>query len=315
MSALASAAMVLASGIAQAINYPDRIIRLINPFSSGGTTDILARILAERLSTELGRRVIVDIKDGGGNIGLEFAARSPADGYTLAMYPVSSVMAPSAYKNLEYDPIKDLSAVALVGTVPALLVVHPGRSINSVAELIAYAKANPGELRYASAGIGSSPHLYMELFKHQAGVDILHVPYTGQGPSIFDQIAGQVDLSFQTATAILPHVRSNQVRAIATSAMEPFKPLPEVPSISKTVPGFDASTWFGIVAPAGVPKAIIDKLNSAIMKVLAHPAVMTTWDELGVTVAPNNAEQFSAFIRSEHEQWAKVAERAGVKRD
>lgn len=311
---LSFAALVLAPGVARAITYPDRIIRMINPFPSGGTTEILARIIAEHLSSELGQRVIVDTKAGaGGNIGLEIAARSPADGYTLAMYPISSVMAPSVYKNLKYDPIKDLSAVALVGKMPALLVVHPSRPINSVSELIAYAKANPGKLSYASAGIGTSPHLYMELLKHEAGIDILHVPYKGAGPSIIDQIAGQVDVSFQTATAVLSYISSNQMRAIATSTVEPFKPLSHVPSVSKTVPGFDASTWFGVVAPVGVPKAIIDKLNSSIMKVLDHPVVKAKWDELGVTVAPNTAEQFSAFIRSEHEQWAKVAKLAGVR--
>ena len=153
----------------------------------------------------------------------------------------------------------------------------------------------------------------MELLKHLTGIDIVHVPYRGAGPSIVDQIAGQVDVSFQTATAVLSHVRQRQMRAIATSTIEPFKPLPQVPPVSKTVPGFDASTWFGVVAPASVPKPIIEKLNSTIMRVLAQPAVKTRWDDLGVTISPNTAEQFSAFIRSEHEQWAKVAKLAGVK--
>ncbi|MBK9133321.1 MAG: tripartite tricarboxylate transporter substrate binding protein [Betaproteobacteria bacterium] len=311
---LSSAAMALAPTLARATTYPDRIIKLINPFPTGGTTEILARILAEHLYAELGQRLIVDTKAGaGGNIGLEFTARAAPDGYTLAMYPISSVMAPSVYKDLRYDPIKDLSAVALVGKMPALLVVHPSLKINSLADLIAQAKASPGKFSYASAGIGTSPHLYMELLKHLTGIDVVHVPYKGAGPSIVDQIAGQVDLSFQTATAVLGNVRQNQLRAIATSTAEPFKPLPDVPPVSKTVPGFDASTWFGVVAPTGVPKAIIDKLNAAIMKVLALPAVKTKWGELGVTIGPNTADQFAAFIRSEQEQWAKVARLAGVK--
>lgn len=310
---LSATALALAPGLSRAAAYPDRIVKMINPFPSGGTTEILARILADHLSTELGQRMIVDTKAGaGGNIGLELAARSPADGYTLAMYPISSVMAPSVYKNMAYDPIKDLRGVALVGKMPALLVVHPSRPFNTVADVIAYAKANPGKLSYASAGIGTSPHLYMELLKHLAGIDMVHIPYKGAGPSIIDQIGGQVDLSFQTATAVLQNLRQNQIRAIATSTIEPFKPLPNVPPVAKTIPGFDASTWFGVVAPAGVPAGIVTRLNEAIMKVLALPAVKAKWDELGVTIAPNTAEQFDAFIRSEYEQWAKVAKLAGV---
>ena len=305
---------VLAAGPAAAGEYPDHVIKLINPFPPGGTTEILGRIIGDALFTELGQRVIVDTKAGaGGNIGLQATAVAPPDGYTIAMYPISSVMAPSVYKDLKYDPINGLAAVALVGKMPALLVVHPSRPINSVVELIAYAKANPGKLSYASAGIGTSPHLYMELFKHLAGVDMVHVPYKGAGPSIVDQIAGQVDLSFQTATAVLQNVRTQQMRALATSTVEPFAPLPNLPPIAKTLAGFDASTWFGIVAPPGVAKPIIDKLNAAVMKVLAQPAVKARWLELGVTVSPNTADEFAAFIRSEHDMWAKVAKLAGVK--
>ncbi len=310
---LSSLALALAPGASRAAEYPDRTIKIINPFPSGGTTDILARAIGDGLHQELGQPVIVDIKAGaGGNIGLQLTARSPADGYTLAMYPISSVMAPSVYKDLGYDPIKDLSAVALVGTMPALLVVHPNLPIRSVAELIAYAKKNPGKLSYGSAGVGTSPHLYMELLKYQTGIDMIHVPYKGAGPSIIDQIAGHVDVSFQTATAVLENVRKQQMRALATSTRSAFAPLPDVPSVARTVPEFDASTWFGMVAPAGVPKPIIDKLNTTVMKVLTLPAVKKRWEDLGVSVVPNTADEFAAFIRSEHDQWAKVAKLAGV---
>ncbi|MCL4775002.1 MAG: tripartite tricarboxylate transporter substrate binding protein [Burkholderiaceae bacterium] len=310
---LSSLALALASGWSHAADFPDRIIKIINPFPSGGTTDILARTIAEGLHEEFGQPVIVDIKAGaGGNIGLQLTAKSPADGYTLAMYPISSVMAPSVYKNLGYDPIKDLSAVALVGTMPALLVVHPGLPIHSAADLIAHAKKNPGKLSYGSAGIGTSPHLYMELLKHETGIDMVHVPYKGAGPSIVDQIAGHVDVSFQTATAVLEHVRQQKMRALATSTMAPFAPLAGLPSVAKTVPGFDASTWFGMVAPAGVPGPVIQKLNAAVMKVLAKPAVQRRWEDLGVSLSPNTADEFAEYIRSEHDKWAKVAKRAGV---
>lgn len=311
---LSFAAFTLAPAQAWASAYPDRLITLINPFPAGGTTDILGRIIGEGLSAEFGQTVIIEIKAGaGGNIGLQYTARSVADGYTLAMYPISSVMAPSVYKNLTYDPINDLSAVALVGKMPALLVVHPSRPIHSVTELIAYAKADPGKLSYASAGVGTSPHLYMELLKHLAGIDILHVPYKGAGPSIIDQITGQVDVSFQTATAVIGNVREGQMRALATSTVEPFEQLPDLQPVAKTVPGFDASTWFGMVVPAGVPKPIIHTLNTAVMKVLAQPAVKARWAELGVTISPNSADEFGAFIRSERDKWAKVAQIARIK--
>jgi tripartite-type tricarboxylate transporter receptor subunit TctC len=306
---------VLASGLAKAGDeYPNRVITLINPFPPGGTTGILGRIIADGLSAELRQSVIVETKAGaGGNIGLQYTARSPADGYTLAMYPISSVMAPSIYKNLNYDPINDLAAVALVGKMPALLVVHPDRPIHSLAELIAYAKANPGKLSYASAGIGTSPHLYMEFLKHLTGIEILHVPYKGAGPSIIDQISGQIDVSFQTATAVVETIREGRMRALATSTLERFEPLPDLPSVAQTVPGFEASTWFGMVAPAGVPRVIIERLNKSVMKVLAQPAVKAHWAKLGVTVSSNSANEFATFIRSEHDKWAKVAKLAGIK--
>lgn len=310
---LASAAVAVPA-IGRAQGYPDRVIKIINPFPSGGTTEIFARILAEGMQQEFGQPVIVDTKAGaGGNIGLRLTASAAPDGYTIAMYPISSVMAPSVYKDLRYDPIKDLTGVALVGKMPALLVVHPSRPIHTLAELIAYAKANPGKLTYASAGIGTSPHLYMELLKHLAGIDLVHVPYRGAGPSIVDQLGGQVDVSFQTATAVLTHIRQNQMRALATSTSEIFAPLPQIPSVSKTVPGFDASTWFGVVAPAAVPKSIIEKLNAAIMTTLAKPAVKAHLEEMGVNTFPNTAAQFNTFIRSEFKLWAEVAKVAGVK--
>lgn len=311
---LSCAGFSLASGFARAGGYPDRIVTLINPFAPGGVTDILARVVADGLSTELGQRVIVDTRAGaGGNIGLQFTARSPADGYTLAMYPTSSVIAPSVYKNLKYDPINDLSAIALVGKTPALLVVYPELPIHSVADLISYAKANPGKLSYASTGYGTSPHLYTELFRHMTGIDIVHVPYSGQAPTITDQIAGRIDMSFQAATAVIEYVRNGQMRALATSTVESFEQLPDLPPIAKTVPGFDASNWFGMVAPAGVPKPIIQKLNADVMKVLAQPSVKTRWSDLAVTVSPNSADEFAAFIHQEHDKWAGVAKVAGIK--
>ncbi len=300
---------------AQADRFPSKPIQIINPFPVGGTTEILARLIAPGLQKALGQTVIVETKAGaGGNIGLEYTARAPADGHTIAMYPISSVMAPSIYKNLRYDPLKDLAPVGLVGKMPALLVVHPSRPYKTMSQLIDYARANPGKLSYSSAGIGTSPHLFMEFFKHLTGTSMTHVPYKGAGPALTDSIGGQVDVGFQTATAVLPYVQNKQLHALATSTVEPFGPLPQLPSIAASgVPQFDASAWFAMVAPAGTPQPVLDKLNASIRSVLASPDVAKRLDELGVIAAAGTAAEFEKFRLEEAAKWAKVAQLADIK--
>jgi tripartite-type tricarboxylate transporter receptor subunit TctC len=308
-------ALAALPGLALAQAYPTKLIRIINPFPAGGTTEILGRIVGQGLQATLGQSVIIDTRAGaGGNIGLELTARSAPDGYTIAMYPISSVMAPSIYKNLSYDPLKDLVPIALVGKMPSLLVVHPSKPFKSVAEVVRYARENPGKLNYSSAGIGTSPHLFMELFLHLTGVSMNHVPYKGAGPALVDQVGGQVDIGFQTATAVLGYIQQGQLRALATSTVERFDPLPNLPSVAKSgVPDFDASAWFGMVAPARTPKPVIDRLNAETMKVLKAPAAAKRLDELGVMVSMNTPEEFGRFMQEEAVKWAKVAKLANIK--
>ena len=311
----AMGALAAAPGLAWGQAYPTKPIRMINPFPPGGTTEILGRIIAVGLTGSLGQPVVLDTRPGaGGNIGLEIAARSAPDGYTIAMYPISSVMAPVIYKNLNYDPLKDLIPVALVGKMPSLLVVHPSQPFKTVQEVLAYARANPGKLDYCSAGIGTSPHLFMELFLYMAGIKMNHIPYKGAGPALVDQIGGQVAIGFQTATAVLPYIQQGKLRALATSTRERFGPLPSLPSVADAgVPGFEASAWFGMVAPANTPKAIVDKLNTESLKVLQAPDAKKKLDDLGVIVPPNSAAVFGEFMRIEAEKWAKVAKAANIK--
>lgn len=295
-------------------NYPTKPIRMINPFPSGGTTEILGRIIAQGLQQNMGHPVWIDTKPGaGGNIGLEATARSEPDGYTIAMYPISSVMAPVIYKSLKYDPLKDLIPIALIGKMPSILVVHPSLPYKSVADLLKAARERPGKLNYSSAGIGTSPHLFMEMFLHMSGVAMNHIPYKGAGPALIDQIGGVVDVGFQTATAVLPYIQQGKLRALATSTVEHFPPLPTVPSVAEAgVPGFDASAWFGMVAPGRTPKVIIDRLNAETMKVLETSDVRKKFDDLGVVTSRNSSEEFGEFMQVEAAKWAKVAKAANI---
>jgi tripartite-type tricarboxylate transporter receptor subunit TctC len=308
-------ALAAAPGLVWGQAYPTKPIRMVNPFPPGGTTDILGRMIGQGMARSMGQAIVLDTRAGaGGNIGLEATARSAPDGYTIAMYPISSVMAPAVYKHLSYDPLKDLIPVALIGKMPSLLCVHPSRPIHSVRDLLKLAKENPGKINYASAGIGTSPHLFTELFAHMSGIQITHVPYKGAGPALVDQIAGQVDMGFQTATAALPYIQQGKLRAIATTTLEPFPPLPNVPSVAESgVPGFEASAWFGVVAPAHTPKDIVDRLNAEIMKAINLPDTKQRLDDLGVVTANNSAEDFGRFMHTEAVKWAEVVRIANVK--
>lgn len=312
---IAVGALAAAPGLVWGQAYPTKPIRMINPFPPGGTTEILGRLIGQGMTRSMGQTIVLDTRPGaGGNIGLEATARSAPDGYTIAMYPISSVMAPAVYKNLSYDPLKDLIPIALVGKMPSLLCVHPSRPIHSVRDLLKLAKENPGKINYASAGIGTSPHLFTELFAHMSRIQITHVPYKGAGPALVDQIAGQVDMGFQTATAVLPYIQQGKLRAIATTTLERFAPLPNLPSVAESgVPGFEASAWFGVVAPAHTPKDIVDRLNVEIMKAINLPDTKKRLDDLGVVTENNSAEDFGRFMRTEAAKWAEVVKIANVK--
>ena len=323
LTALATA-VVLGSGLlatvpaaAQAV-YPTKPLTIIVPFAAGGTTDILARIVGQALGTELGQSVIVDNRAGaGGNIGGQAAAKAPADGYTLFMGTVGThAINASLYKKMPFDPIKDFAPLTRVANVPNLLVANPAQPFKTVKELIAYAKAHPGQLNFGSSGNGSSIHLSGELFKSMAKVDMQHVPYKGSAPAVTDLLGNQIAIMFDNMPSAIQHVRSGKLRPIAVTTAKRSPELPDVPTIAEAgVPGYEATSWFGLFVPAGTPPAVISKLNTAIVKVLANPEIKKKINEQGAEVYSEKPEQFSAFIQKESLKWGKVVRESGASVD
>jgi tripartite-type tricarboxylate transporter receptor subunit TctC len=319
LSRLAAAALAvgLLGGHAEAqSDYPNQPIRLIVPFAAGGATDVLARLLGERLSQSLGQQVVVDNRGGaGGNIGSAQAAKAEPDGYTLLMGAVGThAINQSIYPKLPYDPIEDFAPVSLVATVPNVLVVNPSVPAQTVQELIALAKSRPGELNFASSGNGTSIHLSGELFKSMTGVDMVHVPYKGSGPAMTDLLGGQVQMMFDNLPSALPNVQAGKLRALGVTGAERSPALPDVPTIEEAgVPGYEALSWFGIFAPAGTPQPVIDKLHDHIVQALADPAMRARLADLGAEPVGSTPQEFASFIRAEAEKWAKVVKEAGVK--
>ena len=303
---------------AQAPAYPTKPIRLVVPFPAGGTTDILARAVAQRLTEAWGQPVVVDNRPGaGGNIGSELVAKSTPDGYTLEMGTVGThAINPSLYAKMPYDHVKDFAPVILVAGVPNVLVVNPAVPAQSVAELIAYAKANPGRLNFASSGSGTSIHLSGELFKVMAGVDMMHVPYKGSSPALADLLGGQVQLMFDNLPSSLAQIKAGKLRALAVTSATRAAALPDVPTIAESgLPGFEASSWFGVLAPAGTPPAIVAKLNAEIDKWLATPEAKEKMLGQGANAAGGTPEDFARHIQIETAKWAKVVKASGAKVD
>ena len=298
--------------------YPNHVIRLVVPFPAGGTTDILARAAAQKLTESLGQPVVVDNRPGaGGNIGADVVAKSAPDGYTLLMGTVGThAINPSLYTKMPYDHVKDFVPVVLVAGVPNVLVVNPSVPVNSVADLIKLAKSKPGAINFASSGSGTSIHLSGELFKTMAGVDMTHVPYKGSAPALTDLIGGQVQVMFDNLPSALPQIKGGKLRAIAVTSLKRAPVLPDVPTISESgLPGFEASSWFGVLAPAGTPAPIVARLNSEVNKWLQSPEAREQLLAQGAVAAGGTPEQFAAHIRSETEKWAKVVKASGAKVD
>jgi tripartite-type tricarboxylate transporter receptor subunit TctC len=312
--ALALAALALG---AQAQSFPSKPVRFIVPFPPGGPTDIVGRLAAEGLARAWSEQVIVDNRPGGaGNIGMEQCARSPADGYTICMISIAQTISPAIYPKLAFDPVRDFAHVALLATLPSLLVVHPSIPAKNVQELIAYAQARPGKLNYASGGSGTSSHLLMEMFDLRAGIRMVQVPYKGTGPALIDQVAGRIEVAFSTAVAALPYVQSGRLRAIAVSTRERLPTLPGVPTIDESgLPGFDGGSWQGVVMPAGAPQDIVAAVNGALVRALAAPEAKAKVLAMGGIAASDTPEQFAAFVKSETEKWAQVVKAAHVKID
>ena len=296
--------------------YPAKPVRFVVPFPAGGTTDILARAVAQKLSETWGQQVIVDNRPGAaGNIGSELVARSAPDGYTLLMGTVGThAINQSLYEKLPYDPVKDFTPVVLVAGVPNVLVVNPSVPAQSVAELIAYAKANPGKLNFASSGSGTSIHLSGELFKVLTGVQITHVPYKGSAPALTDLMGGQVQLMFDNLPSSLAFVKAGKLRALAVTSTTRAAALPDVPTMVEAgVSGFEASSWFGMLAPTGTPRDIVLRINAEVAKWLATPEAREKLAGQGAIVAGGAPEDFARHIASESAKWARVVKASGAK--
>jgi tripartite-type tricarboxylate transporter receptor subunit TctC len=316
---LAAACLVLAGTgfgtvLAAAQNYPSRPVRLIIPFPPGGSNDVVGRLIAIKLGDRLGKQVVVDNRSGaGGVIGTEAVAKAPPDGYTLLVVSLAHAVNPWLYK-LNYDPIKDFAPVGLLAKGANVLVVSPSLPVHSVAELIALAKKQPGDLQYASAGIGSFQHLGSELFKLMAGVDMLHVPFKGGGPAMIDVVGGHTKVMFSSMVQTVPQIHSGKLRALGTGGLQRSAVLPEVPTIAEAgVPGYEAVNWWGIAAPKGTPQAIIDKLNTEILAVQNAPEVQKQFALEGGEPVPMKPDVFGAYMVSEMNKWEKVVKQGGIK--
>jgi len=297
--------------------YPQKPIRIVVPFPAGGTTDILARAIGQKLTEQWKQQVIIDNRPGAGaNIGAEVAARSPPDGYTLFGISTAHAINPSLYGKLAYDPIRDFAPVTNVAVVSQILTVHPSLPVKSVQAFIAYAKARPGELNYSSAGNGSQPHLTAELFKSMTGIGIVHVPYKGAPSAMVDLLAGQVALTFATAPSAVPYIRTGKLRALGVSTAKRINALPDIPTIAEAgVAGFEAVGWNGLVVPAATPTAIIERLHGAIVKIVEEPSMSKYLADQGADPWTMTPAQYGDYIKSEVAKWAKVVKASGAKID
>jgi len=307
-------ACVVQAGSAWGQAYPARPIRWVAPFPPGGTTDIVARIVAERLTEALGQQVSLDNRPGaGGNIAAEIVVKAPADGYTVLTGFPGLAINPSLYAKMNYDPLKDLAPVILISSAPLLMVAHPALPARTVKELIALAKRRPGELSFPSAGNGSSSHLGGELFKSVAGIDIQHVPYKGSMQGMVDLISGRMQLMINPLPEMIPFVESGKLRGIAVAGLKRSAVMPDLPTIAETLPGFEVTTWNGLMAPAATPKEIVARLNAEVVKLLKAPATMKRMTELGLDTIASTPEQFADHLRRETDKWAKVVKASGAR--
>ena len=303
------------SAFSQANSYPNRQIKIISPFATGGIADGFSRIIAQGLSESFGQPVIVENKaGGGGNIGADFVAKSPADGYTLIMGSIGThAVNPYLVKNMPYDPLKDFVPVVFVLDAEGLLAVNPSLPVKNVTELITYLKANPGKGSYGSGGIGTASHLAGELFVMTAKVDMAHIPYKGNALAITDLIGGQTQVMFATMPTILPYVKSDKLRGLAVTGASRDPSMPDLPSISETLPGFDVKNWIGLFAPAGTPPAIVKKLHDEVAKIMQQTAVQKKLESEGAKYYAMTPEAFGAFQKKESARWGKIIKSAGIK--
>ncbi len=315
LASVVSIAGAALGGAASAQDFPTKPIRLIVPYSAGGPTDVIARVLGQRMTAILGQSFIIESRGGaGGSIGGRAVANSDPDGYTLLFGATGPlVISPIVFKPPDYDPAKSLVPVALIGTTSNILVVNPKLPVRSVQELIAYAKANPGKLSYSSPGVGTPPHMIGEMFKLKTGIDMVHVPYKGGGNSTQDVVGGQVQLTFENPAGSLPLVRSGTLRALAVTSNERSPQIPELPTmIEAGVPDFVSVSFTGLAAPAGTPERIIRRLNTAVNESLKDAEVQSALRTLAVDIRGGSPEEFGAYLSREREKWSAVAKAANV---
>jgi tripartite-type tricarboxylate transporter receptor subunit TctC len=319
IGALAAAIGVLGalSVPAGAQSWPEKQVNFIVPFSAGGTTDLFGRLLANHMQQKFGKPFIVENRAGaGGNLGAAAVAKSAPDGYTFLVGTVSThAINPFLYSKLPYDTAKDFQPVSLIARLPNILVVHPSLPVNNVAELIAHLKANPDKLSYGSSGAGTSIHLAAELFKIKTGTTMTHVPFRSSGDIMNNLTGGHINLAFDNITLAWPQVKAGRLRALAVSSTARSEIAPEVPTVAETIPGFDATSWHGVFAPAGTPKAIVDAMAAEMKRILELPDVKEKLFEIGAIAAPMTPEEFSKFIDGERTKWAEVVKASGAKLD
>ena len=323
MRTIIAALLALASGMfaapvsAQTPLYPDKPIRIVVPFPVGGIADTFGREIGKRLTEAWGQPVVIDNRTGaGGNIGAEIVAKAPPDGYTLVIGNIGThAVNVSLLPAMPYDTIRDFTPIVHLMDAEGLLVVNPSIAATSVPELIALARAQPGKLSYASAGVGTTSHLAGELFKSMTRVDIVHIPYKGNVPAITDLLGGQTSMIFATMPTVLPHVRAGKLRAIAVLGAARSPALPDVPTVAESVPGFEVSNWIGLFGPAGMPPAIVARLNAEVHKIMRSPEIEKRLETEGAKFVPMSPEQFAAFQKAEMSKWAKTIKDANIKVD
>jgi tripartite-type tricarboxylate transporter receptor subunit TctC len=304
---IAAASPVLAAG------YPDRPVHWIVPYPPGGTTDLLARLIGQYLSEHLGQTFVIENRAGGGNnIGTEFVARAPADGYTVLLVNPANGINQTLYKNLKFDILKDFTPIGGITRVPNVMEVTPGFPAKTVAEFIAYAKAHPGKVNMASSGTGTSVHMSGELLMAMAGIKMAHVPYRGAGPALTDLMAGTVDVMFDNMPSSIGFINAGKLRAVAVTTDKRSATMPDIPTVAETVPGYEASAWFGMAAPKGTPQDVIDKLNATINDALKDPKMIARLAELGGAPMPGTPADFGKIMSDEVAKWKKVVEFSGA---
>ena len=314
---IAALALNALAGAVFAQGYPNKTIRMIVPFAAGGPTDVMARTVGQKLTESWGQPVVIDNRGGGGgNIGSDILAKATPDGYTLAMIIVGHAINASLYSKLPYDPVKDFAPVTLAGAATIVLVAHPSVQAKSVKELIALAKSKPGKINWASPGTGTPHHLAGELFKTRTGIDMVHIPYKGAAPAVVDLLGGQVSLAFVSLPAALPHIKAGKLTALGVSSPQRSAVAPDVPTIAESgLTGYELENWYGVLAPAGTPREIVNKLNGEIVKILQTQDVKERLNSQGFEIRTSTPEQFAAYLKSEIVKWAKIVKDSGAKVD